>query len=120
MRQCRKYLLPTILRLSLHRPAPFFDKDGKLISERRGDKNAQYVKYEDIPKNFVAAIISIEDKKFYQHNGVDLKGLVRAVKATVMSKLKKIAGWYAGWKYDYHAACQADLYAGRNRRGSTR
>lgn len=88
-----------------------FDKDGKLISERRGDKNAQYVKYEDIPKNFVAAIISIEDKKFYQHNGVDLKGLVRAVKATVMSKLKKIAGWYAGWKYDYHAACQADLYA---------
>lgn len=65
-----------------------FDKDGKLISERRGDKNAQYVKYEDIPKNFVAAIISIEDKKFYQHNGVDLKGLVRAVKATVMSKLK--------------------------------
>ena len=34
-----------------------FDKDGKLISERRGDKNAQYVKYEDIPKNFVAAVL---------------------------------------------------------------
>ena len=67
-----------------------FDKDGKLISERRGDKNAQYVKYEDIPKNFVAAIISIEDKKFYQHNGVDLKGLVRAVKATVMSKNRRV------------------------------
>lgn len=73
-----------------------FDKDGKLISERRGDKNAQYVKYEDIPKNFVAAIISIEDKKFYQHNGVDLKGLVRAVKATVMSKLKKSQGGTQG------------------------
>ena len=33
-----------------------FDKDGKLISERRGDKNAQYVKYEDIPKNFVEVL----------------------------------------------------------------
>lgn len=73
-----------------------FDKDGKLISERRGDKNAQYVKYEDIPKNFVAAIISIEDKKFYQHNGVDLKALMRAVKATVMSKLKKSQGGTQG------------------------
>ena len=66
------------------------------VCERRGDKNAQYVKYEDIPKNFVAAIISIEDKKFYQHNGVDLKGLVRAVKATVMSKLKKSQGGTQG------------------------
>ena len=88
VRQCRKYLLPMILRLSPSQTCSVFDKDGKLISERRGDKNAQYVKYEDIPKDFVAAIISIEDKKFYQHNGVDLKGLVRAVKATVMSKLK--------------------------------
>ena len=73
-----------------------YDKDGKLISERKGDKDAQYVKYEDIPKDFVNAFMSIEDKKFYQHNGVDLKALVRAVKVTVESKIKKTTGGTQG------------------------
>ena len=73
-----------------------YDTSGKLISERRGDKNAQYIKYEDIPKEFVNAFISIEDKKFYQHNGVDLKAMVRAVKATVMAKLRKAPGGTQG------------------------
>lgn len=58
-----------------------YDTNGNLISERKGDKDAQYVKYEDIPKTFVSAIISIEDKKFYRHNGVDFKAVMRAVKA---------------------------------------
>ena len=30
-----------------------------------------------------SAIISIEDKKFYQHHGVDFKGILRAVKAMI-------------------------------------
>ena len=60
-----------------------YDKDGKLISERKGTKDAQYVKYEDIPQDFITAIISIEDKKFYRHHGVDFKAVMRAVKARV-------------------------------------
>ena len=60
-----------------------YDTDGKLISERKGTKDAQYVKYEDIPQDFITAIISIEDKKFYKHHGVDFKAVIRAVKARV-------------------------------------
>lgn len=66
-----------------------YDTNGSLISERRGEKDAQYVAYEDIPKDFVAAMISIEDKKFYSHNGVDFKAVARAAKAFVEAKLKK-------------------------------
>ena len=73
-----------------------YGANGKLITERKGDKNAQYVKYQDIPKGFVDAVISIEDKKFYQHNGVDLKGLMRAVKATALAKMKKSTGGTQG------------------------
>ena len=62
-----------------------YDTNGNLISERKGDKDAQYVKYEDIPKSFVTAIISIEDKKFYRHNGVDFKAIMRAVKARLQA-----------------------------------
>lgn len=58
-----------------------YDANGQLISERKGSKDAKYVKYEDIPKDFVTAFISIEDKKFYQHNGVDFKAVIRVIKA---------------------------------------
>jgi 1A family penicillin-binding protein len=60
-----------------------YDTNGILISERKGTKDAEYVKYEDIPKEFVTAIISIEDKKFYSHNGVDFKAVVRVIKARI-------------------------------------
>lgn len=60
-----------------------YDTNGQLISERKGSKDAKYFKYEDIPKDFVTAFISIEDKKFYQHNGVDFKAVVRVIKARV-------------------------------------
>ncbi len=55
--------------------------NGDVISEKKSAKQTGYVTYEDIPADFVTAIISIEDKKFYSHNGVDIKGLLRAVKA---------------------------------------
>ena len=64
-----------------------YDAFGNLISERKGEKNAQYLAYEDIPKDFVAAMISVEDKKFYSHDGVDFKAVVRAATALVKAKL---------------------------------
>lgn len=58
-----------------------FDASGMLISERSSEKESNYVVYEDIPAKYMVAIISIEDKKFYHHNGVDFKSLLRAAKA---------------------------------------
>ncbi len=58
-----------------------YDSKGMLISERNGEKESTYAPYEDIPAKFIVALISIEDKKFYQHNGVDVKSLLRAAKA---------------------------------------
>ena len=58
-----------------------YDVNGELISERNGEKVAEYVQYEDIPAKFIVAIISIEDKKFYSHNGVDFRAVFRAAKA---------------------------------------
>lgn len=66
-----------------------YDTNGNLISERKGEKDAEYVAYEDIPKEFVAAMISIEDKKFYSHNGVDFKAVMRAGTAMVKAKFNK-------------------------------
>lgn len=61
----------------------FYDIDGGVISTLKGEKESYYLEYEDIPVNAVAAIVSIEDKKFFRHNGVDYMALLRAVKAMV-------------------------------------
>ena len=65
------------------RTSSLYDKDGNLISELSGEKDAEYVKYEDIPAYFVTAMVSIEDKKFYSHDGVDYKALIRAAKSII-------------------------------------
>lgn len=59
----------------------FYDADGGVISMLKGEKESYYLEYEDIPVNAVAAIVSIEDKKFFRHDGVDYMALLRALKA---------------------------------------
>ena len=60
-----------------------YDTNGNLISVLKGEKDMYYLEYEEIPSDVCSAIISIEDKKFYQHHGVDFKGILRAVKAMI-------------------------------------
>ncbi len=62
-----------------------YDANGELISFIKGEKEADYVEYEDIPAYFVTAMVSIEDKKFYQHDGVDITALIRSAKAILES-----------------------------------
>ena len=60
-----------------------YDVNGQTISVMKGEKDVYYVKLEDIPLYCQQAIVSIEDKKFYSHHGVDYKAIVRAVWAMV-------------------------------------
>lgn len=60
-----------------------YDVNGDIITEKKPEKEAIYVAYEDIPAIIVSATISIEDKKFYSHKGVDYAALVRAAKSYV-------------------------------------
>ena len=39
----------------------------------------QYVSYEDIPENFINALVAAEDNRFFQHFGFDLWGITRAM-----------------------------------------
>ncbi|BCN28959.1 PBP1A family penicillin-binding protein [Anaeromicropila herbilytica] len=63
-----------------------YDADGKVLSVLKGAKDVYYISYEDIPTYIKDAIVSIEDKKFYKHNGIDLKANIRAFFSLVKNK----------------------------------
>jgi len=60
-----------------------YDANGTQISVLKGEKDVYYLNINQIPTNVTAAIISIEDKKFYSHHGVDYKAIMRAVFAMI-------------------------------------
>src|SRR5438067_7391221 len=41
-------------------------------------ENRETVPYEQLPRDLINAVVSMEDNKFYQHSGYDLSGIVRA------------------------------------------
>ncbi|MCR5416139.1 MAG: PBP1A family penicillin-binding protein [Pseudobutyrivibrio sp.] len=60
-----------------------YDANGETISVLKGEKDVYYLTYNEIPAYVTQAIISIEDKKFYKHKGVDYKAIIRAAIAMV-------------------------------------
>ncbi|MCI8625616.1 MAG: PBP1A family penicillin-binding protein [Lachnospiraceae bacterium] len=63
-----------------------YDKDGNLISTLKGEKDVYYIGLQDIPTETIELMISIEDKKFYQHRGLDFKAIARAAWALIENK----------------------------------
>ena len=56
-----------------------YDKDGNLLQKLvSADANRTYVQSELIPDNLKNAFVAIEDERYYEHNGVDMKGIIRA------------------------------------------
>ena len=67
-----------------------YDSDGNIISILKGDKDSYYVPISDMPPYVEQAFISVEDKKFKEHHGIDYKGIARA--AWGMLKNGRVSG----------------------------
>lgn len=60
-----------------------YDCNGETLSVLKGEKDAYYVEYDDIPIYIKQAIVSTEDKRFFKHKGLDYKGILRAIVAMI-------------------------------------
>ncbi|MBK7613342.1 MAG: penicillin-binding protein 1A [Burkholderiales bacterium] len=72
--------LPELDSLTDYRPKlplRVFSTDGQLLGEF-GDERRQFVPIAEIPKVMKDAVLAIEDSRFYEHGGVDYKGVLRA------------------------------------------
>ncbi|WP_235427247.1 transglycosylase domain-containing protein [Cohnella kolymensis] len=54
------------------------DADGNTIASLQGGVNRRFVKLSDISPWLIKATLAVEDRRFYEHAGVDWRGLIRA------------------------------------------
>jgi penicillin-binding protein 1A len=64
----------------------YANDDHTILATLRGAESRILVKSDEISPIMQQAIVSIEDKRFYEHHGVDVRGIARAVWADVAHK----------------------------------
>ncbi len=81
--------LPDYKKLSNYQPpisSRVYSSDGKLIAEYALQKRL-FVPFESIPDKVINSFLSAEDKNFFNHPGIDAKGIIRAL----LKNLKNIS-----------------------------
>ena len=68
-----EYELPNVLHIEL------YDQNETMYLSYVGGRKQEYVTIDEISPYLVKAFISIEDKRFYEHNGIDLRRIIGAI-----------------------------------------
>jgi len=71
---------------SLPETTQIYAADGTLLAYLYKDQNRTVVANSDIPNTMKQAIVAVEDKRFYQHGGVDYQAILRALAADLKAK----------------------------------
>ena len=76
--------IESIKTLELKIPLRIYSNDGLLMGEYGSERRIP-VRIEDAPAKLIAAILSAEDDRYYEHVGVDYLGILRAIYVNVQS-----------------------------------
>ncbi|KPJ97297.1 MAG: glycosyl transferase family 51, partial [Desulfobacterales bacterium SG8_35] len=68
--------------LSMESPVYYSDGQNK-IGVFFQEAHRQYIQFDKIPKDFVNALVAAEDNSFFEHFGVDIPGVLRALLANI-------------------------------------
>ena len=60
------------------------DRNGKIFGQIYVE-NRETIPYDQLPRDLINAVVSVEDAKFYRHHGYDLVGIVRATLKNLVS-----------------------------------
>ncbi len=81
--------LPSPTRLSssaIPQSTKIYDRNGTLLYTIYAERNQTFIPLSQIPKSVQQATIAIEDKDFYHHGAIDLRGILRAAYSTIFHK----------------------------------
>lgn len=73
----------------LKQSSVLYDKDGQQIATLHADENRLVAESQDIPKLVKDTFVAVEDKRFYQHFGVDPIRIIGAAVNDILSRSKK-------------------------------
>ena len=62
----------------LDQSTEIFDAQGRLITRLEAEENRENVRLSELPGHLLDAVIAIEDDRFWEHKGVDVKAILRA------------------------------------------
>ncbi|MBE6114005.1 MAG: penicillin-binding protein [Erysipelotrichaceae bacterium] len=85
------YVLP-LPQLGESERIEFLDRNGDVFFESNFDKKSTWIDYEDIPSNLIDAFIAIEDRRFYQHYGLDPFRIAKSLLVNLQSGSIKQGG----------------------------
>ncbi|HKK82513.1 MAG TPA: biosynthetic peptidoglycan transglycosylase, partial [Prolixibacteraceae bacterium] len=66
--------------------------DGQLLGKYYDEENRTLVEYDELGKHVVQALVATEDERYYEHSGIDLRGLFRVVKGVITSNTRSGGG----------------------------
>lgn len=81
----------TLRDVQLQTPMRVYTRDGDLIGQF-GEQKRNPLRFEEVPPQFINALLAAEDDGFFRHNGIDVKGLLRAVSELVLTGEKGSGG----------------------------
>ena len=78
--------LPAALELNeLAQRSVVYDRNGGILAVLHVDENRSPVTLDQVPEHVVQAVLAVEDDSFYDHNGVNVKSILRAALTNVES-----------------------------------
>ncbi|MCB1678787.1 MAG: penicillin-binding protein 1A [Halioglobus sp.] len=80
----------TLRDVKLQTPMAVYTSDGQLIGQF-GEQKRTPLPFEAIPEQFIQALLAAEDDRFFEHRGIDIGGLLRAVSELVLTG-EKVSG----------------------------
>lgn len=63
-----------------------YDINGKEIANVHAAENRRPVKISQVPKDLQNAFVAVEDNRFYEHSGIDPRGIIRALYANISGR----------------------------------
>lgn len=70
-------------KLDFDATSKVYDINGELIASLHGEQNRTPVSLESIPVHLQKAVLAMEDNRFYDHHGFDLRGITRGLIRTI-------------------------------------
>ena len=76
----------TYRNVKLQKPLRIFSSDKKLLAEF-GERRLIPLELDEVPEDFIAAVLNTEDKRFYEHSGIDFISLANDSFGLILSML---------------------------------